>query len=498
MKLNSYLITCKQIAIVAFLGISSWSCSTFSTKENPLNVTVLDPVDRDWEHIKESGSLRLITRYNSISYFFHNGVEHGFEYEFLKMFADEHDLDLEVIIIQEHQNPIDLLNSGQGDVIAANYTVNVDRKRYHEFSKPYNRVSPYIVLPETKAAFIEHIQDLEGITIAVRKGSSYFTRLNELKNQGYNLSLKSIGEEWDTEATIMAVTTGEFEATVADDNLFYAAQTYLSGISLGPQIAESDSVAWGIRNNASGLKQQLDRFIDQHYRIGDDGNPKRSAILNILLKRYFEDNKKLYAYKTASHEAKYAGVLSPFDNLIRPVADSMGVDWKMVVAIAAQESKFDPFARSWAGAVGLMQVNHRFSRYSEEELYNPELNIQEGVRIIKENLKHYDYLDEKNQWALALATYNAGVGHVTDARRIAMDLYKNPNEWIYVEDALLKLMKRQYYKDARYGFCRGIETVKYVKEVLSRYEMYATILSISERAENSIPRSLIGMGSMVN
>ncbi len=498
MQSNSYLLAFKQIAFLGLLGISIWCCTSSSTKENPLNVTVFEPVNRDWEQIKESGSIRLITRYNSISYFLHNGVEHGFEYDFLKMFAEEHDLALEVIIVQEHQNPIDLLNSGEGDIIAANYTINTDRKLYHEFSKPYNRVSPYVVLPETKAAFTETIQDVEGITIAVRKSSSYYSRLNELIKQGYNLSLKPIGEEWDTEAIIMAVTTGEFEATVADDNLFYAAKTYLSGIALGPQIADSDSVAWGIRSNAIELKQELDQFIDKHYRIGEDGSPKRSAIMNILLKRYFEDNKKLYAYKTASHEAKYAGVLSPFDNLIRPVADSMGVDWKMVVAIAAQESKFDPYARSWAGAIGLMQVNHRFSKYKEEELYNPEINIREGIRIIKENLDHYDYLDEKNQWALALATYNAGVGHVTDARRIAMDLYKNPNEWVYVEDALLKLMRRQYYKDARYGFCRGIETVKYVKEVLNRHEMYTTILSISERAENSIPRTLIGMGNMMN
>ncbi|TNE74377.1 transporter substrate-binding domain-containing protein [bacterium] len=496
--MQNYATTYRRVALSLVVVSLSLMFGCFPAKDNPLNVNVLDPVELDWDAIKDRGSLRLITRYNSISYFLHNGVEHGFEYDFLKTFADENELALEVVIVQEHQNPIDLLNSGEGDVIAANYTINEQRSLYHAFSNPYNRVSPFVVLPESKAQFVQNFQDLADIPISVRKNSSYYYRLMDLKDQGYPIDIEVVSEDWDTEAIIMGVSNGEFEATVADDNLFYAAQTYLSGIALGPKIADLDSVAWGIRANSPMLKQKLDAFVDKHYRIGDDNQPKRSAILNILLNRYFEDNKKLFAYKTASNEAKYAGVLSPFDNLIRPIADSMGVDWKMIVSIAAQESKFDPYAKSWAGAIGLMQVNKRFSKYSEQELYDLDTNIREGIRILKENLEHYSYLDEKNRWALALATYNAGVGHVTDARRIAMDLYKDPNSWVYVEDALLKLMKRQYYKDARYGFCRGIETVKYVKEVLNRHEMYTTILSISERADHTLSKTIIGMGKMIN
>lgn len=483
---------------ILFLWIMFQSCSFSSNESNPLDVTVLEPVQRDFKEIKESKALRIITRYNSISYFLHNGSERGFEYDFLKAFADENGLGLEAVIIQENQNPIDLLNSGEGDVIAANYAINDVRKAYHDFSKPYNQVNQVVILPDSKRGQILTLEELDNLEISVRKNSSYYARLTQLKKEGYPIKINIVSEDWDTEAILLGVVNNEFEATVADDNLFRAAQTYIPELTMGPVLSQIDSIAWGIRSNAPELKAKLDAFIDQHYRIGEDGLPKRSTFLNVLLKRYFEDNKQLFAFKTSTHDAKYAGILSPFDNLIRPIADSLGVDWKMIVSIAAQESKFDPNAKSWAGAVGLMQINQRFSKYSEEELLDPTINIEEGIRVLKEGLKHYDYLDEDNKWAMVLATYNAGVGHVSDARRIAIDLYKDPNQWVYIEDALLKLMKREYYKDARYGFCRGIETVRYVKEVTSRYEMYNTILSISEKPESNFTRSIIGMGQGIN
>lgn len=491
-KMYSKVLLCAFVCVV-----SGFACST-SDKSNPLGVTVLEPMERDWAEIKASKSLRIITRYNSISYFLHNGSERGFEYDFLKAFAEEHGLSLEAVILQENQNPIDVLNSGEGDIIAANYAINDVRKQYHAFSKPYNRVNQVVVLPESRQDEIQTIQDLDQVTISVRKNSSYYSRLMQLKEEGFPITVKIVTEDWDTEALVLGVASNELEATVADDNLFLAAKTYIPGIVQGPTLSQVDSIAWGVRLNAPELKKHLDRFVDTHYRISEDGNAKRSTFLNILLKRYFENHKQLFAFKTSTHEAKYAGILSPFDNLIKPIADSMGLDWKMIVAIAAQESKFDPEARSWAGAVGLMQINHRFSKYSDIELLDPEINVREGVRILKESLKHYSYLDDKTKWALTLATYNAGVGHVSDARRIAMDLYKNPNDWVYVEDALLKLMKREFYKDARYGFCRGIETVRYVREVTNRYEMYTTILSISEKPESNFSRSIIGMGQGIN
>lgn len=491
MKVFSDLSRTFTLLFTLYLGITS--CSNPEQLDlNPLNVSVTHPVPRNWQAIKASKTLRMITRYNSISYFMHNGVEKGFEYDFLKAFAKEHNLELQVVIAQEHENVIDLLNSGAGDVIAANYSITPNRKKYIDFTEPYNRVNQVIVLNQDVVADSTSNSYLSGLTLGLRRRTSYVNSVKEFTKSGVALNVKFVDDYLDTEALLLAVSNHEFDATIADDNLLKAAQCYIPGLVKGPNVSQKDSVAWAIRSNNPELKMQLNKFINQHYRISEDDSEKRSAFLNILTKKYFDDDRRIFAQKTAIFESKYSGVLSPFDELIKPIADSAGIDWKMVVSIAAQESRFDPNARSWAGAIGLMQINHRFSKYSEQELYNPEINVREAVRILNEQLNHYNYLDEKNKWAMVLATYNAGVGHVSDARRIAIDAYKNPNDWKNIEDGLLKLMKKEFYLEARHGYCRGIETVTYVRDVKKRYEMYATLLDMSERAESGLVRNNLG------
>ncbi|HMB99204.1 MAG TPA: transglycosylase SLT domain-containing protein, partial [Balneolaceae bacterium] len=141
--------------------------------------------------------------------------------------------------------------------------------------------------------------------------------------------------------------------------------------------------------------------------------------------------------------------------------------------------------KSWAGAVGLMQVLPRFVETPYEELYDPVKNIEEGARIIKEHLDHYAYMDSTNRWAFSLATYNVGLGHMADARRLTIDRNKNPNEWEYVSDSLIRLMQRRYYQDARYGFARGIEPVKYVEEIMNRYRTYQAVIALAEQQQQS-------------
>jgi membrane-bound lytic murein transglycosylase F len=299
----------------------------------------------------------------------------------------------------------------------------------------------------------------------------------------------------DTESLLFEISSNKHSATVADDNIFSASNRYMQGLVRGPTIAENDTIAWAIRNNANDLETELNRFLYKHFRFGKVGEePKRSTFLNVLRQRYFESGQQIAEYYNPEMSSRESGIISPYDDLIKEVADSAGVDWLLVASIAAQETKFNPNSKSWAGAVGLMQVMPRFSEVSnEEKLYDVETNVREGVRIIKEHLDHYSYMDSTNKWSFALATYNAGPGHIADARRLAIDQNKNPNEWKNVEDALLKLMHRKYYKDARYGFTRGIETVRYVKEIKNRYNTYESILTMSEDNKKGTGFGVMGL-----
>ncbi|MBO6585163.1 MAG: transporter substrate-binding domain-containing protein [Gracilimonas sp.] len=456
------------------------SCSQSSdTRENSetLPVSVSEPVERDFAEIKRNGVLRMITSYSSGSYFLYKGVQVGFEYELLKAFTKENDLALEVVITGPDESPYDLLNSGRGDIIAANYTITPERKQVVEFTRPYNMVDQLIVVSDDLGFKPESISDMEGIPISVRRNSSYYVRLKELKDEGFPVNINIIPEDMDTESVLFQVADGTYEATVADDNIFDAADKYMNGLIKGPLIAESDTIAWAVRKNAPDLEYQLNRFLYKHFRFDEDGVPKRSAFLNVLRKKYFESGNQIADYYSPTYQGEQYGTISPYDNMIREVADEMDVDWVMLTAIAAQESKFNPSSVSWAGAVGIMQVLPRFSEISSDSLYIPEVNIREGAKILASHLDHYAYMDSTNKWSFALAAYNAGSGHLADARRLTIDHNKNPNEWEDVSESLLKLMQRKYYQHARYGFCRGIETVRYVNEIMNRYSTYQTILA---------------------
>ncbi|MGD8747309.1 MAG: transporter substrate-binding domain-containing protein, partial [Balneolaceae bacterium] len=450
-----------------------------------LRISVTKPVDRDYDAIKRAGTLRMITRYSSNTYFLQQGIEWGFEYELVRKFAQEHDLALEVVVIGPNDNPYDMLNNGKGDLIAANYTATTVRQKYVDFTRPYNLVNEVMVFsnaikdpPKTLKEVAER-----GIPITVRRNSSYYHRLVNLRKKGLNLAIHVVPNSMDTESLLFEISSNNYSATVADDNIFQASDKYMTGLVRGPTIAKNDTIAWAVRKNASNLKTELNRFLYDHFRFGKPGEPpKRSTFLNVLRKRYFEEGPQIANYYKPETDENQTGVISPYDDTIKQVADSAGVDWLLVASIIAQETKFNPNSKSWAGAIGLMQVLPRFSNISDtDSLYNVRTNLKEGIRIMKEHLQHYSYMDSTNKWSFALAAYNAGPGHIADARRLVIDQNKNPNKWENAADALLKLMHRKYYKDARYGFCRGIETVRYVQEIKNRYKTYESILAMNER-----------------
>ena len=478
----------------AFTIIFFFSCQNADVDDRQkFDVKVKEPVGYTWKDIQRHGVLRVITKYNSSSYFLHRGMEQGFEYELLRDFAREQNLALEVVIQPADVNPIDMLNAGEGDVIAGNFAVNPERELFVNFTRPYNLANEIIVVSELSNPVPKTLTELEGLTISVRGNSSYYQTLKRIIDQGINITIDIVSEDSDTESLIAAVSRGQIQATVADHNLLNAAKTYIEGVTAGPVISENNRIAWAIRKNNPELLTRMNRYLFKHFRFTEDEKkPYRSTFLAILNRRYYEDFDQISSFRTPNNETRWAGILSPYDELIKPIAEEYGVDWKLIVAMMAQESRFDASAKSWAGAVGLMQVVPRFSPYTEVELFDPEISVREGVRIVTEHIAHYAYLDSVNQIAYSLATYNAGLGHVADARRLVIDQNKNPNEWENVSDALLKLMNRKYYKDARYGFCRGIETVRYVKEIQNRYSMYQTILQFAEADMNSRSRGTVG------
>lgn len=196
---------------------------------------------------------------------------------------------------------------------------------------------------------------------------------------------------------------------------------------------------------------------------------------------------------------RQGGIISKYDNLFRRHAMTARWDWRLIAAQCYQESCFDPHARSWAGACGLMQIMPSTAQHlgvAPADLYDPETNVAAAARYIAELDRKLSYVrSAEDRRCFVLACYNGGYNHVADAMALARKHGGNPHRWTDVAPYILCLQQPQYYNDpvVSYGYMRGSETVDYVDRIRRRYAQYRGVkwsgASVSPDATgNDIPQ----------
>jgi membrane-bound lytic murein transglycosylase F len=174
--------------------------------------------------------------------------------------------------------------------------------------------------------------------------------------------------------------------------------------------------------------------------------------------------------------------VSKYDDLIRSFSDSISWDWRLLASLICQESRFRPDVVSIRGAYGLMQIMPVTGRsFGIDITASPERNIEAGILYINWLYSIFDSKipSEQERLSFVLASYNAGPGHVLDAMRLAKKNGMDPHKWDdNVAVWLLKKSERQYYTDSvvKNGYFKGKESVKFVSEVLDRFEHYKNII----------------------
>jgi soluble lytic murein transglycosylase-like protein len=164
--------------------------------------------------------------------------------------------------------------------------------------------------------------------------------------------------------------------------------------------------------------------------------------------------------------------LSRYSKFIKAAAKKHGFDWHLIVAQIYQESHLNPLAKSSAGARGLMQILPGTARsLGVNDIYDPVENINAGVRYLKTLYDQYNSIEGADRMLMALAAYNAGRGHVEDARRLAVKKNLDPDSWESLKKTLPLLRYRKYYKKSKYGYCRGTEPIIYTKRIMIYYKI---------------------------
>ena len=421
--------------------------------------------DRTWDlnRIKQKKqSLRMITRNSPETYFLWRSELAGFEYELVREFAKRQNLDLEIIVADSYGQMQQWLNQGKGDLIAAGITRTDDRKAEKAFTIRYNRVSELLVAHKNSAPIAEP-GNLKGRIITVRRSSAFWATAQKLAEQ-YQARVVAADEDQSTELLIGAVADKSIDLTIADSNLVNMELGYRDDIHAPLTLNEQVPYAWAVRKNNPQLLNTLNAYIRKEYR---------GTFYNVIKTRYFGNRKRQKDYR--ENRITPGSALSDWDDEVKAAAEKHQFDWRLITAQMFQESRFNPDAKSGAGAMGLMQVLPKTAKeLGYDDLKDPVQSIQAGVDYLAWTRARFSMeMPVQERLYFALAAYNAGFGHVRDAQKLAAKMGLKPNVWFNnVEKAMLLLQKPKYYRKARFGYCRGSEPVAYVRAIHQRYLGY--------------------------
>ena len=213
----------------------------------------------------------------------------------------------------------------------------------------------------------------------------------------------------------------------------------------------------------AALLGKINEFFD---KIEQDGTYAK------IYEKYYA-NAEIFDYVDLKKYHRRINTRLPgYRDIIQKTAKEYGFDWRLISAVIYQESHFNPKARSFTGVRGMMQLTLNTAReMGIKNRLDPKQSIMGGVKYLKKLYKRYDSAKDPDRLLISLASYNVGHGHILDAQKIANQRGLDPNSWSALQEILPLLRYPKYYKETRYGYCRGTEPVRYVNRILTYYDI---------------------------
>ncbi|HEY0142182.1 MAG TPA: transglycosylase SLT domain-containing protein [Thermoanaerobaculia bacterium] len=468
-----------------------------------------EPIARDLDAIQAEKTLRVLFTFNSTGYFIFRGETLGYEHELLSRFAKAMKVRLVPVVVRDSRTLFEQLNRGEGDVVAAQLVapaneqevlvtdglyatsaVVVQRGAGHEAAGHTAATATALEREERetgaavaiRARLVARPAELGGRDVHISRRSPYRRTLLEL-NDALTDDVHVVEVDESADRLIQRLSEGEIGYTVAAENLARLKSSEYSNLVIQPALGPPQQVVWAVRRNAPKLHDALNIWLAAQ---------RKSGLTNILYRKYFLDRRGFQSRASSRYLTGETGTLSPYDDFFREYARIPGWDWRLVASQAYQESRFQNSARSWAGAVGVMQIMPRTARELRVDPRSPEQSIEGACRYL---WKLDDRLKkavprESERIRFILAAYNVGLGHVEDAQRLAKKNGDDPAEWDDVAYWLICKSKRGVYNDpvVKYGFARGTEPVDYVERIMDRFEHYKSFVP-EEAAAPELPVS---------
>ena len=385
-------------------------------------------------------------------------TESGFEHDLVTSFADSLGLKLRFIEAADAFELNDLALAGRVHLAASMPLGNGPL----EFSTPIRSVTRWIV-GHNNVLGPERLSDLAGQTVAVVAGSPLADTLRGLDEKSRP---QVIEVPRTNELELLArVAEGKVALAAVYDIHLDLAVNFHPELSPLLQLPGKLEFGWAFGGEGAGaLRAQADAFL---------AGARADGTLARIHDRYFGHIKRLNAAGIAQFLDDTRSKLPAWRRHFQSAQDLSGIDWRLLAALAYQESKWDPLATSPTGVRGMMMLTEDTADHlGVKNRLDAQESIRAGARYLAElseqipgNARQPDRL-----W-LALSAYNLGMGHFRGARSIAKSVKRDPDVWYDMKQVLPQLARQEIYARLKSGAARGGEAVIMVENVRSYYDI---------------------------
>ena len=465
--------------IALLLAFSACQEPPETTVETVEEVKVVDTLTQ-LDHIMARGKLVAVTNCAFINYNMYSAKPSGFEYDLLRDFCNSLHINLELIVNDNLDSCFRMLDSCQVDVMATGVGLTKSLKQHYLASTPLMSQRCVLVqrLPkgwhsmstdnEVESHLLRSPLELAGKTIQVPCRSHAAEALSRLSDAIGDTIIIVENDTLGSLQLIEAVANGSIDYAVVDEYVARMALVGKSGLDMKLAVSVEQPIGWALRqtDNDSSVLMAINNWIN---------NVEKQQLQRIMT-RYIKNG----TYVSARVES--ADHISDFDAAIQKTAKAIGWDWRLLASLIYQESRFETELESEKGAYGLMQLMPAvMEQFDIDYDATPEEQIVAGGKLIISLDKALQdrVTDSVERIKFVLAAYNAGLGHIYDAQRLAEKYGKDPCVWDNnVDYFLLNKSRPQYFNDTccRNGCLNGVQTYRFVEEVTERWHHYQNLV----------------------
>lgn len=433
---------------------------------------VLSPKEGgSYASIKQRGVLVAATSYNPFHYYIGSNGAQGLEYEMLKDFAKFLDVDLKIETM-DHNALLEALDQGKVDVAAAGLRYSPERAKKYQMGASY--------LSETWQLAYMHgtarPKTLGDITesILIPDNTALIKYLTEAKKKYPQLTWKTAPLLTQEEQLLLLV-KGDVKYTIASSIDISSIRQIKPKVDIAFNLGKETSLHWYFPKENSNELQALNlEFMNKAQESGEVAR---------LEEKYLSFLNTFDYVDIKSFIAAIQNTLPKYESTFKE--NKGNIDWRLLAAVAYQESHWNPVAASPTGVEGIMMLtNATAERVGVKNRLNAAQSIRGGseyLQLLLNKIPKEIHKDDRIWYALA--AYNIGLGHLLDARRLTTMRGGDANNWLDLKENLPLLAEKKYYSKLKFGYARGYEAYDYVENIRRYYNALKNYLRIQKQPQ---------------